>query len=175
MVVLEAWGRCLAQRRALGCTHMNGPTDVPKRLRPSLGAGSQHRTPQQPGKGSLSLKTHALLCKCCPLCSPLPASIPPPREVLGGGVRTGQSITVPQQRKSSSWGCVSPLRSPLMEGTLTPPPRADAAGAAQQSVHLPGAWVRMGLILSQRCVTLLWGDTACPRVGRGLPSLTTFQ
>ena len=64
----------------------------------------------------------------------------------GGGSRcgSGQGIAVALQRKSSSSGCASPLGSPLMEGTLTPSPRADAAGAAQQSVDLPGAWGQDG-------------------------------
>jgi len=50
LVVLETWGRCLAQRRALAWTNMNGPTDVPTRLGPALGVGSQRCTPQHPGE-----------------------------------------------------------------------------------------------------------------------------
>lgn len=69
----------------------------------------------------------------------------------GSGCGSGQGMALPLRRKSSSSGCANPMGFPLMEGTLTPSPPADAAGAARQSVHLLG------------CMGAGW-DPSCPSV-----------
>lgn len=55
-----------------------------------------------------------------------------------------------------------------------PTPRVPADGG-DPSIIPESRWGRMGPALSQHGVTLSWGDTACPGVGRGLPSRTIFQ
>lgn len=155
LVVLETQGRYLAQRRALAWTHINGPADIPKRLGHSPGVGSQRCAPQQPGKGSS--RQNNMLCSA----NAIPSAAPFRRASHRPGRRTGMGMAVgagadkawpfPCGGKAAARAVPTPWGSPLMEGTLTPSPPADAAGAAWQSVHLLG------------CMGAGW-DPCCPSV-----------